>query len=686
MKRRHLLLLLLLVAIPAWCKVSAMHTVDTTCIRIDEHRLRSGAAFVRTALISLPGVDLVRDACPRYFKGDDLAFAARAFDDGSWPVLGPAAVEELHSDSVYWIRFDLEVSPTMAMIPVDLTICTQGAMQVFLNGALIEQFGALPRPGSPGIERAAFIPRRTLRIHFLGDGQHESIAVRTVYTPIILPGMASGSDPFTASLHLPEVTEQMARVENSTTLQYGVYLGVNLIILLLASVIYSRNRRDLSWLMLGLLSFFQALVALSNVPPKAALGLSLEVVTWISFTNMLVYVLALFSLVLTMRAMFDKIHARSLVLFGAVSLAMIIASYVPYLIPSLFGRLEGWFTVFFFYEVARQAWRAVRKKVYGSWIIGIGALLFLLNGVFVEQIYNILGLEMGRWMRIFMRFSYYLNMPLTIAIYLAVRSAHHTMLLARQRDELDQEVKERTSELRKEKELSDELLLNILPQEVAEELKAKGSAEAVQIDQVTVLFTDFQGFTAMSEVVTPKQLVKDLHECFSAFDHICQKRGLEKIKTIGDAYMAAGGLPTPNTTHATDVINAALEMRDFVAEGKARKIAADLPYFEIRIGIHTGPVVAGIVGVKKFQYDIWGDTVNTASRMESSGEVGQVNISEATYALVKDARKGEEEHNARPVTRQHETPLAFTFTPRGKVQAKGKGEMEMYFVHDSTAA
>lgn len=213
------------------------------------------------------------------------------------------------------------------------------------------------------------------------------------------------------------------------------------------------------------------------------------------------------------------------------------------------------------------------------------------------------------------------------------------------------------------KKKSDELLLNILPYETAQELKKKGYTDAKLIDDVTVLFTDFKGFTAMSEQLSPKELVADIHICFSEFDRIMEKYGIEKIKTIGDAYMAACGLPSPNGLHAQNVVQAAFEMRDFVETGKARKTEKGLPYFEIRIGIHTGPVVAGIVGIKKFQYDIWGDTVNTASRMESSGEVGKVNISHSTYALVQND---------------------FTCEYRGKVEAKGKGKIDMYFVEPNS--
>ena len=215
--------------------------------------------------------------------------------------------------------------------------------------------------------------------------------------------------------------------------------------------------------------------------------------------------------------------------------------------------------------------------------------------------------------------------------------------------------------IQREKKRSEELLLNILPLEVAEELKSHGSAEARMFDEVTVLFTDFKGFTAYSEQLSPKALVADLHHCFSVFDQIAEDHRLEKIKTIGDAYMAAGGLPVPNVTNATDVVRAALEIRDFIEKGKAEKQRRNEPWFEIRVGVHTGPVVAGIVGVKKFSYDIWGDTVNTAARMESSGEAGKVNISQSTFERIRALPE-------------------FRCTSRGAIEAKGKGELEMWFV------
>ncbi|MEN9399113.1 MAG: hypothetical protein RL632_214 [Bacteroidota bacterium] len=209
------------------------------------------------------------------------------------------------------------------------------------------------------------------------------------------------------------------------------------------------------------------------------------------------------------------------------------------------------------------------------------------------------------------------------------------------------------------KKRSDELLLNILPYETAQELKQKGQAETKNFDSVTVLFTDFKGFTTISETLSPKELITEIDTCFKGIDRIMEKYGIEKIKTIGDAYMAAGGLPKENMSHPIDVVMAAEEILVFMDQLKQERIHKNLPYFEIRVGIHTGPVIAGIVGIKKFSYDIWGDTVNTASRMESSGEVNRINLSGATYALIKDQ---------------------YACEYRGKVEAKNKGKIDMYFL------
>lgn len=211
-----------------------------------------------------------------------------------------------------------------------------------------------------------------------------------------------------------------------------------------------------------------------------------------------------------------------------------------------------------------------------------------------------------------------------------------------------------------EREKSDRLLLNILPETVAEELKEHGQVQPMIYESVSVMFTDFVGFTTIAESMAPDELLEELDGCFSQFDDVVAHQGMEKLKTIGDAYMSCGGLPTPNKTHAIDACLAALEFQAFMNQMREIKSSLNLPFWQLRLGIHSGPVMAGVVGKNKFAYDIWGDTVNTASRMESSGAPGRVNISGATYEMVK---------------------YFFACEPRGKVQAKGKGEMEMYFLN-----
>lgn len=208
--------------------------------------------------------------------------------------------------------------------------------------------------------------------------------------------------------------------------------------------------------------------------------------------------------------------------------------------------------------------------------------------------------------------------------------------LKKRREELEREVSQRTQELEKEKEKSEELLLNILPAGMAEELKENGFAKAKRHEMVTVMFSDFKSFSLISEQLEPEELVAEIDLCFRAFDEITERHGLEKIKTIGDAYLLVGGLGEKGEEQAKHVVRAALEIQEFMAAIAVERKINNHHFFEARIGIHTGPLVAGVVGIRKFAYDIWGSTVNIASRMESNGEVGRVNISKQTYELIKD--------------------------------------------------
>ena len=231
-------------------------------------------------------------------------------------------------------------------------------------------------------------------------------------------------------------------------------------------------------------------------------------------------------------------------------------------------------------------------------------------------------------------------------------------LLGYQRAEtrVSQRMQTKLDKLTVEKEKSDRLVADLLPERTATQLKTKGKAKWDKYERATVLFSDIQGFTKIAEEMNPEELIDELDKFFFHFDSVVEKYNIEKIKTIGDAYMAAGGIPEKNSTNPVEVVLAALEMQSYMQQMKSAK--TDI--WDVRIGIHTGPVIAGVVGHKKVSYDIWGDTVNTASRMESSGIAGKVNISGITYGMVKDY---------------------FICEYRGKLPVKYKGNIDMYFVN-----
>ena len=252
------------------------------------------------------------------------------------------------------------------------------------------------------------------------------------------------------------------------------------------------------------------------------------------------------------------------------------------------------------------------------------------------------------------------------AVRLRRDNKHLVSELLENNEKLEEKVRQRTLEIEKksmqleaEKSKSDQLLLNILPEEIAGELKRFGKSYARKHNQVSVLFADIKGFTTITETMAADELITQLDESFRGFDRILEKYGIEKIKTIGDCYMCACGLPTDVENNAVIAVNAALDMQEFMTGFNTTKRIQNLPVFEIRIGIHTGPVIAGVVGIRKFAYDIWGDTVNLASQMEHHSLPGKINISENTFSLIKEF---------------------FNCTSRGKIEAKSKGEIEMFFV------
>jgi class 3 adenylate cyclase len=357
---------------------------------------------------------------------------------------------------------------------------------------------------------------------------------------------------------------------------------------------------------------------------------------------------------------FYTLHAFVLIVIGFTAGEIVSHRSTPYHSLVLLSMY-----IFLFFVIGSLALKGDR----GARSYFLFGLPFFLTGVYwlVSNVYavkapiaNLMLMQIGSLLSSLI-IGYELFNRVTLTIRDRINALHENRrLIEGQNLALEEKVAARTLELKAEQEKSDRILRNILPAEVAAELKEKGSASARLFEHVSVLFTDFVNFTKAGEKMSPQELVDELHECFKAFDEIIARHGMEKIKTIGDAYLAVAGLPIPNAHHACTAADVAIEIQRFM---RKRRAAIGSETFEVRIGIHSGPVVAGIVGVMKFAYDIWGDTVNTAARMEQNSEPGRINISQATYDLIKKD---------------------FECSYRGEIAAKHKGALRMYFVEEKS--
>ncbi len=631
----------------------------------------------------------------RYMAGDSASWSSGSFDDRAW-------AKRQHSDSlvkldapVYWIRFHFSVDSALAREHLMLHVTSPGALEVWMDGIPLMRSSAgmddLPKEIT-SLQAPAALLDFTL-------GKVAPDTAHVLAFRLVRPAKGGSFKDLKAVVHSVTATGSLHR----SAMHHGVFIGVNVLMLLMALIYWRLSRQDKVWPWFAALTAINAFMAFNSLLGNVAIGLPSSVPDAVSYLSTLTILLPLVLSVIVLQVLLGKLDRRRLAAYVAAAvlisatlaaltrigdgfgneldLAAVITVVVLVILLAI-GYL--WLAV----DALRFGWQALETKGYVRWL-GAGIVLSVLAPVlkYLPFVVRAMVLQqqdeaLPTGLVLATDYMNYIAIPLSIIIALAIRAAEQHRLLSRQRDELDEEVRERTAELRQERDRSEELLLNILPEEVAEELKRNGSAEAKHFDQVTVLFTDFQGFTTMSTQVGPAELLAELNACFKAFDEIIARRGIEKIKTIGDAYMCASGLPDPENATPADVVAAALEMQAFMAERHAQRSAQGLFAFRMRAGIHTGPVVAGIVGVKKFQYDIWGDTVNTAARMESSGEVGRVNISGDTYALVKDAvvRSQLPVRSTTTDNQKPSTDLPFTFTPRGLVEAKGKGGMEMWFV------
>ncbi|TAE83714.1 MAG: hypothetical protein EAY81_08315 [Bacteroidetes bacterium] len=609
----------------------------------------------------------------RFSPNDSADMAKPDYNDNGWKLIYPEDIDSSELNGIGWFRLSFTIDSSWLNKPLAFSLTQKGASEIYLDGKKIKSYGKINGKDSTesyNPQRTPFVVTmnsvgkhvlaiRYARFHFedesndfgfnlevgIADEVIVSSKLNDIVTTITLTVLAI----FFLSLGFLHLLFYLFYRQNASNLWFSVFMAaIAGIWSSIIGVVYV-NDPNLGY------RFADAIFIFSNI----------ACVTFPIFIHVLFNIKKKIWVIIPLVLFAGSVLSWSTTIYENDTFMVVLVIYAS--VYSLIGLL-----------------RAIIKKVKGAIFLGIGFGFFLVSLISITVLGAVAGSievssansTLAQVLGIVILLDI-VSIPITMSVYQAwifarlnkdlsaqlravkelsditiKQEQEKKQILESQNVALERMVEERTSQLSAEKLKSDNLLLNILPEEVANELKQDGQSAARQYNHVTVLFTDFVNFTGLSEQMSPKELVAEIHRNFTAFDAIIEKYGLEKIKTIGDAYLAVCGMPNETTDHAQRVVKAAIEITDYMTQNNGK--------FQIRIGIHSGPVVAGIVGVKKYAYDIWGDTVNTAARMESNSEEGKINISQATYELVKNE---------------------FTCEYRGKINAKNKGEVDMYFVN-----
>lgn len=680
-----MLIWLLRVVFLSWDNMRLISISFILILTIGKLYAQNAIEFV-TNLDSVPE-GLVLDANWKYMKGDQLEWASSVYDDSLWDTLSTTLnlkeIDDEKFDGKGWFRLHLKVDSSLFNKTFALLMNQYGTSEIFLNGNKIETLGTF-RNDTTKEER--YNPKLLPIIIQLNDCTDQVLAVRYAHSKAkrFSKRYYNHQAGFTLSLYDHKLAIYQVKyfiISNYFFLGLIMIFSILSFIHFLFFLFYRKKISNLYYSIFLLIS--SLLIYAARLQNEVSLNPDIQ--TKVGFFVSLIMPFFFVSLLGFIYSIFYKKAPVLIWIGGAIGLVI---SIMYFLNLRFSTEILTGFAILVSIEVIRVLVWAIIKKMDGAWILGAGVILFVvffMSVVVIAVVYGNISISSGGFFQYLLLFLLVLatvSTPLSMSIFLARDIAKTNVnleeqlrqvkilsaktieqerekkkILEGQKEKLEIQVKERTRELENEKVKTEELLLNTLPLKVVNDLKENGKTDPESFDDVTVYFSDIVGFTKLSATLAPDVLIHELNDIFTAFDDIMVKNKCERIKTIGDAYLAVCGMPEKNKNHAHNMINAAIEIRSFL---KNRNKTSDIKW-KIRIGIHSGRVVGGIVGVRKYIYDVFGDTINTTSRMESHSEPMQINVSEATHGLVKNE---------------------FQFIEREPMEIKGIGLTKMYFLNN----